>query len=108
MPAPITDLIGKYAMLRDKGFMVPLVVAAFLAAGAIQDRMSIGAGEHGVTLDAGVLLKFQAAAEPGTENQKRWFAAYRFQQPGVAARQSALKRLSSALIDLEPHTRGKT
>jgi hypothetical protein len=37
MPAPITHLIGHFAFLRDSEFTTPLIVAAFLAAGAIHD-----------------------------------------------------------------------
>jgi len=42
MPAPITHLLGHYVLLRDKGFLVPMVIAAFLAAGAVHDRITIG------------------------------------------------------------------
>ena len=39
MPSPIAHLTGHFALLRDKGFLTPLMVAAFLAAGAIYDRI---------------------------------------------------------------------
>jgi hypothetical protein len=39
MPSPITHLTGHFAFLRDKGFLTPAIVAMFLAAGAIYDRI---------------------------------------------------------------------
>jgi hypothetical protein len=41
MPSPITHLTGHFAFLRDKGFLVPLMVGAFLATGAIYDRIKL-------------------------------------------------------------------
>jgi hypothetical protein len=41
MPAPITHFIGHYVLLRDKGFLTPLIIAAFLAAGPIHDRLTL-------------------------------------------------------------------
>jgi len=40
MPSPITHLTGHFAFLRDKGFVTPLIVGAFLAVGAIYDRIN--------------------------------------------------------------------
>lgn len=39
MPAPITHLLGHYEFLRNKPWMAPLLVGAFLAACAIHDRI---------------------------------------------------------------------
>jgi hypothetical protein len=39
VPSPIAHLTGHFALLRDKGFLTPLMVAALLAAGAIYDRI---------------------------------------------------------------------
>lgn len=39
MPPPIAHLTGHFAFLRDKGFLTPLMVGMFLAAGAIYDRI---------------------------------------------------------------------
>lgn len=41
MPAPIAHLTGHFAFSRDKGFLTPLVVAIFLAADAIYDRIKL-------------------------------------------------------------------
>lgn len=41
MPAPITHFTGHYVLLRDKGFLTPLIIAAFLAAGPIHDRIAL-------------------------------------------------------------------
>lgn len=41
MPAPIAHLTGHYAFLRGEGFLTPLIVAAFLSAGAINDRIKL-------------------------------------------------------------------
>jgi hypothetical protein len=38
MPSPIAHLTGHFAFLRDKGFLTPLLIAMFLAAGAIYDK----------------------------------------------------------------------
>jgi hypothetical protein len=42
MPAPIAHLTGHYAFFRDKPLLTPLIVGAFLAVSAIQDRIVIG------------------------------------------------------------------
>lgn len=41
MPSPVTHLIGHFDFLRDKGFLTPLLVATFLAAGAVHDRTKL-------------------------------------------------------------------
>jgi hypothetical protein len=41
MPSPIAHLTGHFALLRDKGFLTPLMVGMFLAAGAIYDRIKL-------------------------------------------------------------------
>jgi hypothetical protein len=41
MPSPIAHLTGHFAFLRDKGFLTPLIIATFLAAGAIYDRIQL-------------------------------------------------------------------
>jgi hypothetical protein len=41
MPSPIAHLTGHFAFLRDKGFLTPLIIAAFLATGAIHDRIKL-------------------------------------------------------------------
>jgi hypothetical protein len=41
MPSPITHLIGHFAILHDKGFLTPVMVAMFLAAGAVYDRFKL-------------------------------------------------------------------
>ena len=41
MPPPIAHLTGHFAFLRDKGFLTPLMVGMFLAAGAIYDRIKL-------------------------------------------------------------------
>lgn len=41
MPALIVHLAGHFTFLRSKGFMTPLMVTAFLAAGAIYDRIKL-------------------------------------------------------------------
>jgi hypothetical protein len=40
MPPPVAHLLGHFAVLRDKGFLAPLGVGAFLAVGAIYDRIT--------------------------------------------------------------------
>lgn len=41
MPSPIAHLTGHFASLRDKGFLTPLIIAAFLATGALHDRLKL-------------------------------------------------------------------
>jgi hypothetical protein len=41
MPAPIVHLTGHFVFFRGKGFLTPLLVAAFLTAGAIYDRIKL-------------------------------------------------------------------
>jgi hypothetical protein len=41
MPSPIAHLTGHFAFLRDKGFLTPLIIATFLAACAIYDRIQL-------------------------------------------------------------------
>jgi hypothetical protein len=41
MPSPIAHLTGHFAFLRDKEFLTPLIIAAFLATGAIHDRIKL-------------------------------------------------------------------
>jgi len=40
MPSPVAHLTGHFAFLRDKGFLTPLMLAIFLAAGAVHDRIT--------------------------------------------------------------------
>jgi hypothetical protein len=39
MPSPVAHLTGHFAFFRDKGFLTPLILATFLATGAIYDRI---------------------------------------------------------------------
>jgi hypothetical protein len=39
MPSPVAHLAGHFDSLRDKGFLTPLLTGAFLAAGAVYDRV---------------------------------------------------------------------
>ena len=41
MPAPIAHLVGHSAFLRDKPIFTPVLVGAFLASGAIHDRIKL-------------------------------------------------------------------
>jgi hypothetical protein len=41
MPAPIAHLVGHSAFLRDKPILTPVLVGAFLASGAIYDRVKL-------------------------------------------------------------------
>jgi hypothetical protein len=41
MPSPIAHFTGHFAFFRDKGFLTPLIVAMFLAAGAVYDRIKL-------------------------------------------------------------------
>jgi hypothetical protein len=41
MPSPVAHLTGHFAFLRDKGYLTPLILATFLAAGAIHDRVTL-------------------------------------------------------------------
>lgn len=41
IPAPIAHLTGHFAFSRNKGFLTPLIIAIFLAAGAIYDRIKL-------------------------------------------------------------------
>ena len=39
MPSPVAHLTGHFAFTRDKGFLTPLMLVMFLAAGATYDRV---------------------------------------------------------------------
>lgn len=41
IPAPAAHLTGHFAFFRDKGIVTPLILAAFLAAGAIHDQIRL-------------------------------------------------------------------
>jgi hypothetical protein len=41
VPSPVAHLTGHFAIVRDKGFLTPLILAAFLAAGALHDRVKL-------------------------------------------------------------------
>jgi hypothetical protein len=41
MPAPITHLLGHFAVLRDKAFLIPAIVLLFLAIGPLHDRLTM-------------------------------------------------------------------
>jgi hypothetical protein len=41
MPAPVAHLTGHFALFQDKGFLTPVIIAAFLAACGIHDRITL-------------------------------------------------------------------
>jgi hypothetical protein len=41
MPSPVVHLTGHLAFLRDKGYLTPLFLVTFLAAGAVHDRVTL-------------------------------------------------------------------
>jgi hypothetical protein len=41
IPSPVAHLTGHFALLRDKGFLTPLLIGVFLAAGAIHDQVRL-------------------------------------------------------------------
>jgi hypothetical protein len=41
MPAPVAHLTGHFAFFRDKGFLTPVIIAAFLAVCGIHDRIAL-------------------------------------------------------------------
>lgn len=41
VPSPVAHLTGHFAFLRDKGFLTPLLLLAFLSAGAVHDRVNL-------------------------------------------------------------------
>jgi len=42
IPPPVAHLTGHFAFFHDKGFLTPVIIAAFLAASAVYDRITLG------------------------------------------------------------------